>query len=197
MVEDSTRREGDKKRKRYDKEFKIDAVRLIVEKGRSVASVVRDLGVNENSLHHWRKQLLEDGQGAFPGHGRLKPEDEELRPLRPELEEVKEERDILKKGLGYFSKRGKRYQFVEEHRELWRIGLMCRVLLVSRSGYYAWRRRPQSERSAENEQLKEAIRREYLEGRCEYGRVVLCHAEEGACLLALIPDQRRSAKKYL
>ena len=57
--------EGDRKRKTYDKEFKLDAVRLIVEEGRSVASVARDLGVNENSLHHWKKKYV-DFQHRFP-----------------------------------------------------------------------------------------------------------------------------------
>jgi len=99
--------EQGKKRKSYGKEFKLDAVRLIVEGGRSVASVARDLGVNENSLHHWKRRFLNDAQDSFPGHGKLKPEDEELRRLRRELEEVMEERDILKKALGYFSKHGK------------------------------------------------------------------------------------------
>lgn len=96
--------EGDKKRRSYDKQFKLDAVRRIVEEGRSVASVARDLGINENSLHHWKEELLNGGKDAFPGKGKLRPDDEELRRLERELEEVKEERDILKKALGYFSK---------------------------------------------------------------------------------------------
>jgi transposase len=99
--------EQEKKRKSYGKEFKLEAIRLIVEEGRSVASVARDLGVNENSLHYWKRQLLNDDKHSFPGHGKLKPEAEELRRLKRELEEVKEERDILKKALGYFSKHGK------------------------------------------------------------------------------------------
>lgn len=99
--------EGDRKRKTYDKEFKLDAVRLIVEEGRSVASVARDLGVNENSLHHWKKKYAEDGKEAFPGHGKLKPEDEELRRLKRELQIAREERDILKKAIAFFAKHGK------------------------------------------------------------------------------------------
>lgn len=99
--------EGDRKRKTYDKEFKLDAVRLIVEQGRSVASVARDLGVNENSLHHWKKKYAEDGKEAFPGHGELKPEDEELRRLKRELQIAREERDILKKAIAFFAKHGK------------------------------------------------------------------------------------------
>lgn len=99
--------EGIKKRNQYDKAFKLEAVRLIVEGGRSVASVARDLGVNANSLHHWRKQFGKDGMEAFPGHGRLKPADEELRRLKRELQIVTQERDILKKAIAFFAKHGK------------------------------------------------------------------------------------------
>ena len=99
--------EGERKRKTYDREFKRDAVRLIVEEGRSVASVARDLGVNENSLHHWKKRMEEEGKDAFRGHGKLKVEDEELRRLRRELQIAKEERDILKKAIAFFAKHGK------------------------------------------------------------------------------------------
>lgn len=96
-----------KKRNQYDKAFKLEAVRLIVEEGRSVASVARDLGVNANSLHHWKKQFSTDGADAFPGHGRLKPADEELRRLKRELQIVTQERDILKKAIAFFAKHGK------------------------------------------------------------------------------------------
>lgn len=96
-----------KQRKQYDKQFKLEAVRLIVEEGRSVASVARDLGLNANSLHHWKKQFAGDGAEAFPGHGRLKPGDEELRRLKRELQVVTQERDILKKAIAFFAKHGK------------------------------------------------------------------------------------------
>jgi len=99
--------EGERKRKTYDKQFKLDAVRLIVEEGHSVASVARDLGVNENSLHHWKKKYGEDGKEAFPGHGNLKPEDAELRRLKRELAIAREERDILKKAIAFFAKHGR------------------------------------------------------------------------------------------
>lgn len=61
---------GEKKRKQYTKEFKVEAVRLVVEEGRSVASVARDLGMIENSLHHWKQQCSRAGKDAFPGHGK-------------------------------------------------------------------------------------------------------------------------------
>ncbi|HAB53965.1 MAG TPA: hypothetical protein DCE80_17610 [Ignavibacteriales bacterium] len=92
------------KRKTYDKEFKLSAVKMIVEGGMSVSRVAKDLGVNENSLHNWKRSYREDQQNAFPGKGRMKPEEEELRKLKRELHIVKMERDILKKAIAFFAK---------------------------------------------------------------------------------------------
>jgi len=92
------------KRKQYNKEFKLEAVRLSLEQGHSVASVARDLGISQNALYKWKQQYQADGKSSFPGHGKLKPEDEELRRLKRELQIVTAERDILKKTIGYFAK---------------------------------------------------------------------------------------------
>ena len=92
------------KRRKYDKGFKTEAVRLVIGEGRPVAAVARNLGIHENLLHKWKKQYEEDPKYAFPGKGRLKEPDEEMRRLRKELADVKEERDILKKALAIFSK---------------------------------------------------------------------------------------------
>lgn len=92
------------RRKTYDKEFKISAVKLVLERNQSALSVARDLGISVNSLHNWKKKYLEDQENSFPGHGRLKPADEELRKIKRELETVKMERDILKKAIAYFAK---------------------------------------------------------------------------------------------
>ena len=91
-------------RRKYDKEFKLNAVRLITEKGKRTTEVARDLGINENNLHRWKLQFLADSKNAFPGKGNVKPEDEELRQLKKQLRDVREERDILKKALAYFSR---------------------------------------------------------------------------------------------
>lgn len=96
----------EQRRRRFDRQFKLDAVRMIQESERPVASIARDLGVHPNVLYKWRDQLLADPDQAFPGKGKLKPEDEELRRLRREVENLKEERDILKKALAVFSRRG-------------------------------------------------------------------------------------------
>jgi transposase len=94
-----------KRQQRFDKQFKLDAVRLIQESDRPIAEIARELGIHPNLLYRWRDQLLGDPDQAFPGKGKLKPEDEELRKLRRELDVVKEERDILKKALAVFSRR--------------------------------------------------------------------------------------------
>ena len=91
-------------RRKYTREFKIEALRLITDEGLSFAKVARDLGVNETMLYRWRKELSEAPEEAFPGQGNLKPQDEELRRLRRELEIVKQERDILKKAISVFSR---------------------------------------------------------------------------------------------
>ena len=92
------------KRKTYDREFKISAVKLVLERNQSALSVARDLGISVNSLHNWKKKYLQDQEHSFPGHGKLKPADEELRKLKRELETTKMERDILKKAIAFFAK---------------------------------------------------------------------------------------------
>jgi len=94
------------RRRRFDKQFKLDALKMVSESDRSLASIARDLGVHPNVLYRWRDEFEADAGEAFPGKGKLKPEDEELRKLRREVETLKEERDILKKALAVFSRRG-------------------------------------------------------------------------------------------
>ncbi len=97
--------DGKRNRRRYDAEFKREAVRLVTDGGRRISEVSRELGITESMLHRWRHEISEDGENAFPGKGHLKPADEELRELKKELADVTEERDILKKALAIFSKR--------------------------------------------------------------------------------------------
>ena len=92
-----------KKRRQYTKEFKVEAVRLIVKEGRRISEVARDLGIKENLLSRWKKKSEEGKVEPFPGKGRLSPEDEELRQLRRENKRLRMERDILKKAVAIFS----------------------------------------------------------------------------------------------
>ena len=90
-------------RKTYTREFKLQAVRLLTEKGLSVAEAARQLGVGENCLRNWRAAFLQQGDTAFPGQGNLSPTDEELRQLRAEVVRLRGERDLLTKAAAYFA----------------------------------------------------------------------------------------------
>jgi len=79
------------------REFKLEAVRLIRDRGVSYAQASRDLGVHHTMLRTWVKAFADDPQHAFPGHGQLKPEQVEIARLRREVAKLKAERDILKK----------------------------------------------------------------------------------------------------
>lgn len=92
-------------RRRFGREFKIEAVRLIKERGVSVAQAARDLDVHENVLRKWVKELAADPGQAFPGHGQMKPEQLEIEKLRREVAKLKAERDILKKAAARLSRR--------------------------------------------------------------------------------------------
>jgi transposase len=80
-------------RKQYSAEFKREAVRLVMEKGLSLAQAARDLGINDNLLGRWKKQMESDDERAFPGQGHAR--DEELARLRREVEVLRQERDVL------------------------------------------------------------------------------------------------------
>lgn len=92
------------KRRRFDAQFKMDALRLIEEGNRNISDIAKDLGIRPELLYRWKSELAADAEHAFPGKGNLKPEQERLRQLEQELARVKQERDILKKALAYFSK---------------------------------------------------------------------------------------------
>ena len=95
--------------KRYDKEFKIETIRLASEPGNSQAKIERDLGISQGIISRWKRELLEDGEQAFPGKGHLKADDNELRRLKRENERLRRERDILKKAVAIFSEDPNRY----------------------------------------------------------------------------------------
>jgi transposase len=94
-------------RRKYDKQFKEEAIRLVTKGGRSVSEVASGLGIHENLLNKWKKQYDADPQSSFPGKGHLKPQDEEFRKLQKENANLKEDREILKKALAIFSKHPK------------------------------------------------------------------------------------------
>ena len=90
-------------RRTYTAEFKREAIRLLETSGKSAAEIERDLGIGAGCLSRWRRKHSEAGDDAFPGHGRLAPEQERIRQLERENEILRQERDILKKAVAIFS----------------------------------------------------------------------------------------------
>ena len=88
----------------FTTDFKLEAVRLTQTSGKSVSQVARDLGIADSTLFHWCKQLTEKGPEAFPGSGHQTALEEENRRLKRELEQMRQERDILKKTVAIFTR---------------------------------------------------------------------------------------------
>ena len=88
-------------RKVYSRDFKQEAVRLVRESDQTLAAVSRDLGIDGNSLRKWQRAEEQHGVQAFPGQGRS--HDEELAKLQRENALLRQERDILKKAVGFFA----------------------------------------------------------------------------------------------
>ena len=87
---------ANKDRKRYSREYKLEAVRRSFEAGKTAAEVARELDIPVYQLYKWRDEVTHKQEEAFPGIGRTTPNDE-LEQLRRENKRLKEERDILKK----------------------------------------------------------------------------------------------------
>jgi transposase len=90
----------------FDKDFKINAVKLVLEGSRSMTKIANEIGISPNTLTNWKKDYLKDKENSFPGKGYQKPDDAELTRLRRQLARVTQERDILKKAIAVFTKQG-------------------------------------------------------------------------------------------
>ena len=91
-------------RKKYSPEFKLEAVRLVTDQGQTIAEVAGKLDIHPGLLHQWRAAVKRNGSKAFTAQAPERVESDEVRKLRRELKIAQEERDILKKALGFFAK---------------------------------------------------------------------------------------------
>jgi len=92
-----------RKRRVHTKEFKADTVKLVLEGGKAVADVARDLGLAASSVHAWVRQAQTDA-GRGPAGALTTAEKEELSHLRREVKVLRMEREILKKAATFFAK---------------------------------------------------------------------------------------------
>lgn len=91
-------------RRKFSREFKLEAVRRVTEGRETAAEIARALGIQPNMLYGWVRQFKSEADEAFRGNGKLTAQDEELRRLRRENAELREERDFLKKTATWFAK---------------------------------------------------------------------------------------------
>ncbi|WP_395279800.1 IS3 family transposase [Klebsiella variicola] len=153
---------------RFTPEFKEEAVRQITERGYSIAEVSDRLGVSAHSLYKWLRAIKPDNSEQ---HARdLLEAKSEILKLRAQLKRTEEERDILKKGRAVLCKGARlKYRFINEHRSVWGVMTMCRVLCVARAGFYAWLHNPVSARDKDNQRLLTLIRDSYSLSGGVYG----------------------------
>ncbi|WP_370427675.1 IS3 family transposase [Klebsiella pasteurii] len=153
---------------RFTPEIKEEAVRQITERGYSVAEVSDRLGVSAHSLYKWLRAIKPDNSEQ---HARdLLEAKSEILKLRAQLKRTEEERDILKKGRAVLCKGARlKYRFINEHRSVWGVMTMCRVLCVARAGFYAWLHNPVSARDKDNQRLLTLIRDSYSLSGGVYG----------------------------
>ena len=92
-------------RRKYSKEFKTDAVALLLKKGKPATEIARDLGIEVEALRRWKREYQNNNRQAFVGSGHMSdPAQAELKAAKKRAKDMEEERDILKKALAIFSK---------------------------------------------------------------------------------------------
>ncbi|EPJ4829789.1 IS3 family transposase [Enterobacter kobei] len=152
--------------KRYPEEFKTEAVKQVVDRGYSVASVATRLDITTHSLYAWIKKYGPDSSA----NKEQSDAQAEIRRLQKELKRVTDERDIFKKSRGVLRKAVRlRYAFIRDNTCCWPVRLLCRVLDVHPSGFYAWLQQPHSQRNQADLRLTGQIKQFWLESGCVYG----------------------------
>ena len=94
-------------RRKHTAEFKREALSLVIDQHLSISEVSRRLGISPSLLHKWKVQFAAQGEQAFPGKGQQTAQDAELARLRRENEQLRMERDILKKATAFFARESK------------------------------------------------------------------------------------------
>ena len=158
-------------RQQYTKEFREQAVQLVLEQKLTIPEAARRLTMSGKPLKNWvgrawRGQLATLGASRRP----VTDQEAELSRLKRDLAEARMERDLLKKGHRVRCEgAAARYALMRTLRAHYPLSLLCRVLEVSRSGYYAWQHRRPSKRDQENARLEVASQAAHMRTRQTYG----------------------------
>ncbi|WP_344089050.1 IS3 family transposase [Luedemannella helvata] len=184
-------------RRRFSAQFRAEAVQMVIESGRPIAEVARDLGIHDGTLGNWvnafRRAHPEPDQPLTPVERvRVKELEDEVRRLRMENEFLKKSRGLLRPDAPV----ALRCAVIDAEKANYPIMWMCRLLGVPRSSFYAWRARVASETATQARRriLAAHVRRVFAAGRGAYGcrRVAAQLNREGhACSVGLAADLMR------
>lgn len=154
-------------RRQFSDELRARAVGRALEGGVTLAQVARDLDLTPSVLRTWVARARAERDGGRSGL--TTAERDELRRQRKELRVARLERDILRKSRGLLREPPRaRFAFIQAESG-WPVATMCRVLQVSRAGFYAWRRRARSAHARKDERLKVLIAASFVASRQTYG----------------------------
>ncbi|HKI00988.1 MAG TPA: IS3 family transposase [Thermoanaerobaculia bacterium] len=166
----------ERKRRRFTAEYKAEAVKRLEESGKALQQVAADLGVHANQLRTWRNERL--AAGSADALARQKAEAAELARLKRENKRLEQENEILKRAAAFFARGGPvvRYRFVAAERATFPVRMLCRLVGVAASGFYAWLRRGPGRRAGEDAGLAGRIAAIFEASRRTYGSPRI-HAE--------------------
>nr|WP_144429551.1 IS3 family transposase [Myxococcus hansupus] len=165
----SEREKKRRQRRSFTSEFKSGAVKLVLEEGKSVAEVARDLDLTETAFRRWVEQARTDrGQGK---QGALTSEERaELSQLRKRVRQLEMEKELPKKRGGLLREGDEvKFRFIHVEKASLSVAFLCRQLGVSRSGYYAWAKRPESQRRQRDRELSVEVAAIQQQSRGTYG----------------------------
>jgi len=153
--------------KLYPQAFKDEAVLMVLEQGYSVADAAKSLGVSTSLLYNWKEKHEALKQGVTLEES----ERDELKRLRKENKELRMERNS-KKGQRLLCERNEvKFRFIKRQSNLFPVALLCRVMSVSKSGYYDWHKRPANVISLETLKLYRLVRQLFKQSRGSLGNL--------------------------
>ena len=164
-------------RRKFAREFKIEAVKLVRERGVKVAQAARDLDVHATVLRSWVREFAGDPRDAFPGNGQMtrraaKPTPSSWRlsgcasqdcEAESGARHPKKSRGLFREGLDM------KFAFIAKHRAIWPASWLCEALGVSRSGFHAWLTRAPSARARSDEEIGAKVRASFMGSDRTYG----------------------------
>ena len=160
------------RRKRYDRQFKVSAAKVVLSGEMTVKGLSEELGIKDSTLRRWAREYEEMGDGAFPGNGSPKiNKDYEIVKLKKKVEELERENEILKKFPGLLEPRPcVRFEFLKEHRgEIGPIKKACGLMKASKSGFSEYLSRKKSNARIEREALEGFVVEAFHRHKSRYG----------------------------